>query len=323
MHPRKVLFSPVEKELGLVEDGIKAVAEVEYPSIAELLGYVVTSTGKRVRPALTLLAGKLQGDPNPDILINVATGVELLHTATLLHDDTIDRSLRRRGKPTVASIWGWGIATLTGDYLFAKAADLVSMADNARADRVFARTLMALCSGELEESFHSFSPNQNREGYFRNIGNKTASLFSMATETGAIVTGASEEAIEALSTYGFKIGMAFQIIDDILDFTAEEEELGKPVANDLLQGILTLPSIMLKEQHPDNDCIEAIFENKDREHNLKLAVEMIRGSEIVSQCHSVAKGFIEEACGALDIFPDSPYRQSLIDVAKYVVERQA
>ncbi|HEY49357.1 MAG TPA: polyprenyl synthetase family protein [Dehalococcoidia bacterium] len=321
-HSRKSLFAPVERELSLVEKSIRAIADVEYPDLAELLGYIVNSGGKRVRPALTLLAGKLQNDPDLDILVPVATGVELLHTATLVHDDTIDLSPRRRGKPTVASIWGWGIATLAGDYLFSQAAELVSRASNIRADRLFAQTLMALCMGELQGNFSSYDQNQTRQSYFRNIGNKTASLFAMATESGAIVTAASEETIQALRSYGYKLGMAFQVVDDILDFTADEEELGKPVASDLRQGNLTLPAILLREQRPHDNPIEAIFENRQKERNLKLAIKMIRGSEVVPECYRIARDFTAEACTALEIFPESPYRQSLVEIANYVVERQ-
>ena len=316
------LFSPVEEELVLVEEGIRAVADVEYPWLVELLGYIVNSGGKRVRPALTLLAGKLSNGGNLDALIPVATGVELLHTATLMHDDTIDISTKRRGKPTAASIWGWGVATLAGDYLFSRAAELVSQANNVRADRLFAQTLMALCTGELEESFSSFDLNQNRQSYLRKIGNKTASLFAMATESGGIVAEASEEAIEALRSYGYNLGMAFQIVDDIFDFTAGEEELGKPVASDLLHGHLTLPAILLKEQRPDDNPVNDIFEHRDIERNLELAIQMIRNSGIVSECYRSAQDFITEACRALDIFPESPSQRKLIELADYVVERQ-
>jgi len=316
------LFSPVEEELVLVEEGIRAVADVEYPWLVELLGYIVNSGGKRVRPALTLLAGKLSNGGNLDALIPVATGVELLHTATLMHDDTIDISTKRRGKPTAASIWGWGVATLAGDYLFSRAAELVSQANNVRADRLFAQTLMALCTGELEESFSSFDLNQNRQSYLRKIGNKTASLFAMATESGGIVAEASEEAIEALRSYGYNLGMAFQIVDDIFDFTAGEEELGKPVASDLLHGHLTLPAILLKEQRPDDNPVNDIFEHRDIERNLELAIQMIRNSGIVSECYRSAQDFITEACRALDIFPESPSQRKLIELADYVVERR-
>jgi geranylgeranyl pyrophosphate synthase len=286
------------------------------------LGYIVNSGGKRLRPALTLLTGKLTDGCNLDLLIPIATGVELLHTATLVHDDTIDLSHRRRGKPTAASIWGWGIATLAGDYLFSKAAELVSKACNIRADRLFAQTLMALCTGELEESFSSFDQNQTRQSYLRRIGNKTASLFSMATESGGIVAEASEEAIQALRSYGYSLGMAFQIVDDILDFTAGEEELGKPVASDLLRGHLTLPAILLKEKYPDNNPIKAIFERRQEEENLKLAIEMIRSSEIIPECYRVAQDFTAEACRALELFPECPCQRALLELTDYVVERQ-
>ena len=315
------LFKPVDKELALVEKGIKDIANVEYPWLAELLDYIVNSGGKRVRPALTLLAGKLQGNYNLDVLLPVATGVELLHTATLVHDDTIDLSTRRRGKPTAASIWGWGIATLAGDYLFSQSAELVSRANNVRTDRLFAQTLMALCTGELEESFCSFDLNQTRESYYKRIGNKTASLFSMATESAGIVNKASEKVIEALRDYGHNLGMAFQIVDDILDFTASEDKLGKPVASDILQGKLTLPAILLKEQRPRHNPIKAIFEDREKERSLKMAIEMICDSGIITECYNVAQSFVSSACQSLKKFSDSPSRRALIELADYVVER--
>jgi geranylgeranyl pyrophosphate synthase len=316
------VFEPVETELVRVEEGIKAIADVEYPWLAELLDYIVNSGGKRVRPALTLLAGKINSRCKPDLLIPVATGVELLHTASLVHDDTIDLSTRRRGKPTAASIWGWGIATLAGDYLFSKAAEFVSQANNVRADRLFAQTLMALCTGELEESFSSFDQNQTRVSYLTKIGNKTASLFSMATEAAGIVNEAPEEEISALKTYGYNVGMAFQIVDDILDFTSDEEKLGKPVASDLLQGNLTLPAIMLRERYPEDNPIKAIFENRGKEKSLECAIEMVRDSGIISDCYRVAQEFTSGACQTLKTLPDNQCRRALIELANYVVERE-
>ena len=312
----------MERELVRVEEGIKAIADVEYPWLAELLDYIVNSGGKRVRPALTLLAGKTNSRCRPDLLIPVATGVELLHTASLVHDDTIDLSTRRRGKPTAAGIWGWGIATLAGDYLFSKAAEFVSQANNVRADRLFAQTLMALCTGELEESFSSFDQNQTRVSYLRRIGNKTASLFSMATEAAGIVNEAPEEEISALKTYGYNVGMAFQIVDDILDFTSDEEKLGKPVASDLLQGNLTLPAIMLRERYPEDNPIKAIFENIGKEKSLECAIEMVRNSGIISDCYQVAQEFTSGACQTLKTLPDNGCRKALIELANYVVERE-
>jgi geranylgeranyl pyrophosphate synthase len=316
------LFGPVEREISLVEENLRAVGDVEYPWLVELLGYIVNSGGKRVRPGLTLLAGKLQGEANHETLIPVATGVELLHTATLVHDDTIDLSSKRRGKPTAASIWGWGVATLAGDYLFSKSAESVSQANSVRADRLFAQTLTALCTGELEESFSSFNPEQTREEYFRRIGNKTASLFSMATECGGIVTEASEECIQALRSYGYALGMGFQVVDDIFDFTAGEDELGKPVASDLLQGHLTLPTLILRERHPQDNPIKDIFEHRQVDQNLQLAIDMVRNSGIVAECYRTAQGYVDEASRALDMFPDGPCKGKLLEIAQYVVKRR-
>jgi len=314
-------FAPVEDELALVEENLKAIAAVEYPWLAELLSYILASGGKRIRPALTLLAGKFHSY-NLDLLIPMATGMELLHTATLIHDDTIDSSLMRRGKPTTTSIWGGGIATLTGDYLFAKAAELVSSTGNTRATMLFSQTLVTICSGELEQSFTSFRENQTRESYFRRIGNKTASLFSTATESAGILSEAPEEVVQALKRYGYDLGIAFQVVDDILDFVGQDEELGKPAGSDLLQGTMTLPALLLQEQHPDDNPIADIFNDDHKEQNLKLAIEMIRNSEIITECYRTAQSLAAKAKESLDILPPNPCNRALLEIADYVVERK-
>jgi len=314
-------FAPVEDELALVEENLKAIAAVEYPWLAELLSYILASGGKRIRPTLTLLAGKFHSY-NLDLLIPMATGMELLHTATLIHDDTIDSSLMRRGKPTTTSIWGGGIATLTGDYLFAKAAELVSSTGNTRATMLFSQTLVTICSGELEQSFTSFRENQTRESYFRRIGNKTASLFSTATESAGILSEAPEEVVQALKKYGYDLGIAFQVVDDILDFVGQDEELGKPAGSDLLQGTMTLPALLLQEQHPDDNPIADIFNDDHKEQNLKLAIEMIRNSEIITECYRTAQSLAAKAKESLDILPPNPCNRALLEIADYVVERK-
>ncbi len=318
------LFASVEKEIVLVEESIRATAEVEHADLSELLGYIINSGGKRIRPSLTLLCGKLHRY-NLDLLIPMAAGVELLHTATLVHDDTIDNSLKRRGKPTAAKIWGGGIAILAGDYLFSQAAELVARTGNLRVIRLFARTLMTLCKGELDQILSGFNQNQTRQSYFRRISNKTSSLFSTSTETAGVLSEAPEKAVQALRSYGHNLGMAFQIVDDVLDFTAEEDELGKPAASDLIQGTLTLPAIMLKEQRPDDNPIAAIFDNGNgqKQQSLELAIEMIRSSDIIPECYQIAQGFISEACQAVEGLPDNPCRRALLQIADYAVTRQS
>jgi len=319
------LFTPVEKEIALVEKTIKHTSQVEYPWLNELLDYVVDSGGKRIRPALTLLCGKFH-NYDLNLLIPMAAGVELLHTATLVHDDTIDKSEKRRGRPTASNVWGSGIAILVGDYVFAQSAELVARTGNLRVIRLFAGTLMALCTGELSQNLHSYNPDQTRHNYFKRIEQKTASLFSTATESAGILSQAPEKDIQALRSYGHNLGIAFQITDDILDFIADEEKLGKPVGSDLIQGTMTLPSILLKEWYPDDNPINDIFKNNgnkgDNLRSLELAVDMIMNSEIITECYHIANTFVSNAHQAIRHFPDNECKRSLLEIADHAVARQ-
>lgn len=318
------LFVQVEKEILLVDEIIKETTQVEYPWLNELLDYIVDSGGKRIRPALTLLCGKFHCY-NIDLLIPMAAGVELLHTATLVHDDTIDKSEKRRGKPTASNLWGGDIAILVGDYIFAQSAELVARTGNLRVIKLFAHTLMSLCKGELSQNLSSFNPEQTRQDYFNRIANKTASLFATATESAGILSQAPERNIQALKTYGYNLGMAFQITDDILDFTADEEKLGKPIGSDLIQGTMTLPSILLREWYPNDNYIEGIFNsnsnNGDNLHRLELVIDIIQNSDIIPECYHIAKTFAFNAEQALQDFPDNSYRKALQKIANHSVIR--
>lgn len=319
--PMISIYEPVYDELKLVEDSLKSLARVDSPSLISLLGHVLTPQGKRIRPALTLLAGRFH-NYNLAKLIPMATAVEMLHTATLIHDDTIDNSALRRGRPTASSVWSNGIAVLAGDYLFANSARLVSTTDNVRVMRLFAETLMTICGGELSQSFTSYEVDQRRQDYFRRIGQKTASLFSMATESGAVLSDAPETSVQALRDYGYDLGTAFQIMDDILDFTGEAAELGKPVASDLLQGTLTLPAILLLERYPEDNPVTRVFSGEDVEKNLKLTVDMVRNSNIIHESFQIANEFCSKAHRALESLPDCPARKSFIELTEYVVKRR-
>jgi geranylgeranyl pyrophosphate synthase len=317
----QVIFEPVATEIPLVEERLKAVAEADFPQLAQLLGHVLQREGKRIRPALTLLAGKFH-HYDLELLIPMAAAIELFHTATLVHDDTIDNSATRRGLPTLSSIWGNEVAVLAGDYLFARSADLVATTGNLRVITLFAQTLMTICSGQLEENFSACDPQQSHQQYYQRCGKKTASLFSAASESGAILSAAPEEAVQALKSYGYNLGLAFQIVDDILDFIADEGELGKPVGGDLLQGVLTLPAILFMEQHPEDNPIKEMLAGRDREENLKRAIESIRNSAIIAESYAIARDFSARACQALQALPDSPPRRALLQLADYVIQRQ-
>lgn len=316
-----LIYEAVQEDMPIVEEQLRSIASVEYPLLAELLSHVLQSSGKRIRPALTLLVGKFHRY-DLDLLIPMATAIEALHTATLVHDDMIDNASMRRGKPTLNSEWSKGSAVLAGDFLFAKSADFVAMTNNLRVIRLFARTLMVICNGELRQMFGANDWEQGMADYYKKIECKTAALFTAATESGAILSGASEPAIDAFRSYGLSIGMAFQIVDDILDFVGDQNELGKPVGNDLLQGTITLPALLLAERYPNDFNLRSLFSNGNRKEAAQQAIEMIRNSSIIDDCFVVARRYVDAARQAILSLSPSPHSSPLLALADYVLERK-
>ena len=315
------IYEPIQEDLVKVEDRLRLVCEVDFPWLSKLLEHSLKSGGKRIRPALVLLSGKFY---NYDLsyLLPVATAIEILHTATLVHDDAIDNSLVRRGRPTINRVWGEDKAILFGDYLLAKSEELVADTQNLRVIKLFAQTLMAISSGELNQAFSAFNLEQTRQQYLQRISSKTASLLSLVTESGAILSQAPEKSVEALKGYGYNLGIAFQIVDDILDFIGTEEEMGKPIGLDLAQGTLTLPAILLLERYPEDNPVRRLFQNEDRQRNIELAMELVRNSSITQECYAVASDYCARACHNLSLLPDNASRRSLIKLADYVVKRR-
>ncbi len=320
------IYQPVGEDLARVESQIRSVTEVDSPRLAELLDHSLKGGGKRIRPVLTLLSGKFY-HYDLDLLLPMATAVELMHTATLVHDDAIDNSTVRRGRPTINKVWGGDKAVLLGDYLFAKAGEFAALTGNLRVIRLFARTLQIISSGELAQTFDAFKLEQSRDHYLERISGKTASLFSLATESGAILSQAPEESIKVLREYGYNLGIAFQIVDDVLDFVGIEEEMGKPVGLDLAQGTLTLPAMLLLEHYPGDNPVRELFNNRDmperdKQERIKQAIDLVRDSSIEQQCYEVASGYCAKACQRLGLLPDNPSRQALKDLADLVISRK-
>lgn len=314
------IYKPIQKDLDSVERGLREIASNASPLLSELLTYTLQDGGKRIRPALTLLAGKF-GQYNPSRLVPMATAIELLHTATLVHDDIVDKSAVRRGKPTVSRAWGENRALLLGDYLFARAGRLAASTGNLRVVELFSETLMTISAGELKQTGVTFDLRKARQEYFDWISSKTACLFATATESGAILAQTSESTISALREYGVNFGIAFQIIDDVLDFVGEEAELGKPVGSDLSEGIATLPTILFVESHPDNNIVAGIMAKKGTE-STAAALEMVRNSSAIEQCLEIASDFAARACQAIHHLPEIPAKQSLQDLAHYIIKRR-
>lgn len=315
------IYEPIQEDLVRVEDRLRSACEVDSPQLSKLLDYSLKSGGKRVRPVLVLLSGKFY-HYDLGYLLPMATAVEILHTATLVHDDVIDNSPIRRGRPTVNKAWGEDKAILLGDYLLAKSQELVAETQNLRVVRLFAQTYMTLSSGELAQAFNAFNLGQTRQQYLQRISAKTASLISLATESGAILSQAPEKSVEALKEYGHNLGIAFQIVDDILDFIGTEEEMGKPTGSDLAQGTLTLPAMLLLERYPEDNPVKRLFRNEDRPKNIELAIKLVRSSSIPQECYAVASDYCATACHNLKLLPDNASRRSLIELAEYVVKRR-
>jgi octaprenyl-diphosphate synthase len=315
------IYEPVQEDLVRVEDRLRSVCEVDFPQLSKLLDYSLKSGGKRIRPALVLLSGRFY-HYDPNYLVPMATAVEILHTATLVHDDVIDNSPVRRGRPTINKAWGEDKAILLGDYLLARSQELVAETQNLRVIKLFAQAFMTLSSGELAQAVNAFNLEQTRQQYLQRISAKTASLISLATESGAILSQAPEKSVEALKEYGHNLGIAFQIVDDILDFIGTEEEMGKPTGADLAQGTLTLPAMLVLERYSGDNPVTRLFRSEDRQKNIGLVMELVSNSSIPEECYTVASDYCAKACRNLDLLPDNASRRSLIALAEYVVKRR-
>ncbi|MEW5961297.1 MAG: polyprenyl synthetase family protein [Chloroflexota bacterium] len=317
-----VLLGLVTEDLKFVEDKMRAGIASRYQDLQAVVDYLVGAGGKRLRPALTLMAANFY-PVDKDKSYSLAASVELLHTATLVHDDVIDNSLFRRGLPTLNASWSPGATILTGDYLFARAAELSAETENVRIVTIFAQTLMTIVGGELQQLFSDGRgqvPTQAE--YHQRIYAKTASLFAAGTQCGGILCGASEPEIEALRHYGYHLGMAFQIVDDILDFRGDEDRIGKPVANDLRQGIATLPVMLFNQTSPNHPTIlKAVRRERVTDPEILAVVEQIRASGCVEAAMDQARQFVRQAQTSLEALPDNPYRQALHGLADYTVAR--
>jgi geranylgeranyl pyrophosphate synthase len=246
----------------------------------------------------------------------------MLHTATLVHDDLIDGSLIRRGGETLNANWTPAATILTGDYIFARAAYLVAQADSIRLTQRFAETLMVICNGEIRQMFNGRPDQADLAEYERRIYAKTASLIALSAESGAILAHAERGKREALRTYGERIGTAFQIVDDVLDFVADEETLGKPVGSDLRHGLATLPVLLFLKAEPDHSAIQQALAGNRSEDVLQGAIQAVIESPAIEEALATARQRACAAKTALHVFADTPYRKALLDLADFTVDRR-
>jgi geranylgeranyl pyrophosphate synthase len=302
---------------------LQSIKQVSFPPLARMLDHILGAGGKRMRPTVALLAGKFQ-NYDLDLLVPLATSIELLHSATLVHDDVIDAAATRRGRATANALFENAATVMVGDFMFAHAADLIARTGNIEVIRLFARTLMRMATGELNQDISAYDYSQSTREYFNRIAGKTASLFATAAQGGGMVSGLTDAQCEALRDYGENLGMAFQIVDDILDYTGDEAEMGKPVGSDLMAGTLTLPALILIERYPKNNPVKRLFaSSRNRDGYLKRSLEMIRESDILDESYRVAYDFRDRALAALASLPDSEPRTALAGVADWVTNRNS
>lgn len=317
----QTLLAPVQEELNQVETLLSEVEPNQHSAITKATAHLLASGGKRVRPALALMVAKAFDAP-PDRAIALAAAVELLHTATLVHDDVIDGALLRRGNPTLNAMWSPSATILTGDFLFARAASLAARTEHIPVMKLFARALMTIVNGEISQLLGEASTGGILEDYYRRINAKTATLFMVCAEAGAMLGTASDGSIEAMRRFGHMLGMAFQVVDDVFDFVSTPEQLGKPVGDDLRRGVLTLPTIHFMKANPNHKTLRALLNgNPQDDPALDSLIEEIRTSPAIEQSMDEARSFIAEGQRVIDVLPDEEIRQTLSQLASFIVER--
>lgn len=315
------IINLIEQDLTAVNRTISDRLYSDIALINQLGGYIVQSGGKRLRPVAVLLSARAcehKGDSH----INLAAIVEFIHTATLLHDDVVDDSDMRRGKATANELWGNEASVLVGDFLYSRAFEMMVELGSMRVMEVMAKTTNRIAEGEVMQLINCHSPDTSEEQYLETIRRKTAKLFESAAQLGAVISGQSSAVETALAGYGLHLGTAFQLIDDVLDFSADADQLGKNIGDDLAEGKPTLPMInALHRGSPGQRqvLIEAIETGGlDR---IDDVMEAIESTGSLAYTARLAGEEAERAQHALAIVPESPYKDALKDLAVFAVER--
>ena len=320
-YPMLTLADPFQEHLQQVETLLDVQVADEYSSLALALRQLIRSGGKRIRPRLVLLTGSLLG-ADPKRLVHLAAAVEMLHTATLIHDDLIDESALRRGMETLNVQWTPAATVLAGDFAFTRAAELVAAANSTAVMHLFAESMAVMVAGEMSQLLRERSI-ASREEYYEWISAKTATLFELATGAAALLGRASTKSVDAARRFGHEIGMAFQIMDDVLDFTGNPVTLGKPVGNDLRQGVITLPALYYLEAHPGDSALCALIAHKRSDENsLNRLLNAVRQSGATQSALTEAQAFVERGLEALAGLPSRPERSALEGIAQAIVERE-
>jgi heptaprenyl diphosphate synthase len=317
-------IAPIRTELEDFERRLHTTVRDDLGPVAEAMEQILDAGGKRLRPALVFLAAGLGHPTRIDDVHRAAMAIEFIHNATLIHDDLIDGAPTRRGLRTIHETLGPNPAIIIGDYYFAKGANLMSQIGNTSIDALLSQTVMTICFGEMLQLTSQRRYDQSLAEYYAKIERKTAVLLAASTFCGAVLGGLEEPKVEALRRFGRLLGMSFQIADDVLDYLATEQEVGKPVGNDLKQGTVTLPLMLARDDPSVDGELEAVLSKAVLEDaDYANVVRIVRGSSGIDASYAHAKTFGEKARAELQAFPPSAYRDALESLTYYVVRRRS
>lgn len=315
------LFSPVEADLRLLTDNLKQLVGARHPILYAAAEHLFGAKGKRIRPAIVLLISRTTL-PHQEITPKhrrLAEITEMIHTASLVHDDVVDESNLRRGVPTVHSLFGNRVAVLAGDFLFAQSSWYLANLDNLEVVKLLSEVIMDLAEGEIQQGLNRFDTSLSIDAYLEKSYYKTASLIANSSKAAAILSDVSEDIALDMYNYGRNIGLAFQIVDDILDFTGSEDVLGKPACSDLSSGNLTAPALFALKEQP---YLEVLIEREfAQEGDIEQALALIQNSSAIEQSRQLAADHAELAVKYLAKLPHSETHQTLINLADYVLSR--
>jgi octaprenyl-diphosphate synthase len=317
------IFAAVKDDLDDIEKALADNLNPYLDLVSEVAGHILFSGGKRLRPLLMVLSARVCGY-NGDYEKTFSTALEYLHAATLLHDDVVDEATLRRGKPAAHSKWGTSITVLVGDYLLARALSISAATDRLRIVQILAELTENMSQGEVHQLMRKGDINLTEAEYKEVIRRKTAMLFEAACRVSAILADATEEQEAALSEYGYKLGIAFQMADDLFDYTLETSEFGKEVGADLREGKLTLPVIYALKQASSGDrhiMIEIIQNQNFAEADFKTLTDLLEKYGGLTYTRNTAASYIYNAKKALTVFDPSPTKNTMLDIADYVLNR--
>lgn len=304
-----------------VDATIRAQLHSDVPLVSQIADYIISAGGKRIRPALVLLMANAWGYRGTDHH-KLAAVIEFIHTATLLHDDVVDESSLRRGRETANALFGNAASVLVGDFVYSRAFQMMVSVDNMRVMRILADATNVIAEGEVLQLMNMHDPDVTEERYLQVIRSKTAKLFEAATELGSLIAGTTEDNINAAAEYGRSLGTAFQLIDDVLDYSGNAHDIGKNVGDDLREGKPTLPLIYLLQHGTtqERELVRNCIEHGDEEHFDDI-LNAITGSGALEYTRLKAEQASQRAISCLDHLPEGGHKTALMQLAKFAVER--